>query len=66
MSDIPTSQLADLRRRVLKGEPVSAEEYRVVLDSIRSSRKTTSVAAKPKKAGKASNALLDQELSALD
>ena len=50
MSEISTTSLADLRRKVLSGEEVTPEEYRSVLDSIRRARKAETGARAPKAA----------------
>lgn len=48
--EISSAELADLRRKVLNHEDVSPEQYRVVIESIRASRKAEAARAKTTKA----------------
>ena len=49
ISAVTQAKLADLRRRVLNREPVTPEEYRVVLESLRTARRAQSLKAPAKK-----------------
>lgn len=49
MADLTSAQINDLRARVLNGDNVTADELRVALDSLRSSRRSAAIAGTPKK-----------------
>lgn len=42
-------QLADLRRRVRDGQPITAAEYAIVIEALREGRKASASVTKPKK-----------------
>ena len=52
----------DLRKRVLQGQPLSVEEARLVIESLRTGAGAAMIAGGERKARKAKNSISDEQL----